>query len=751
MKKTFFSVAIVSVLALAATAAMAVPKLYINELQSSNKTTVRDNNGNYSDWIELYNDESSAVNLEGWGLSDNPANPYKFTFGAGVTIPAKGFLLVYASDTEVTTGPYLHAPYGIKSAGEPVVLTMPDGTTVDSWEAVQIDEDMSYGRKPNGSTTLGFFDAPTPGATNNNSQQYAGKLKTPLFLKSRGFYTAGFNLTLMNTTSGSTIRYTLDGSEPTESSAVYSGPIAISAPSNADDVKMTVVRVKVFKDGYLPSPIMTHSYLVGSGVFSRYNIPVVSLSTDIDNITGPNGIYTNYNNKGAEWEKPANVELFEKDGKAGFACEVGIRIHGGWTRHLGQKSIRLYADHQRGPGSFDYKVFPDSDITDYRRLILRNHGNDNEGFGYYYTNRYTLMKDGLMQGLVKDLNVETQNWRNAVVFVDGEYWGIFGIHEREDAEWIYNHHPELDREDIDMVQQDTSTLDVGEGDTVELMRYRDFINNNDLREPGNAARFKEMVDIDSFLTYYVTQLYAGNTDWPGNNIRYWRPRTEDGKWRWALADMDFSFGLVEQYNYDSIAYTTTRGGTWPNPDYNNVTFGSLMRDPELRQGLIIRLADMLNTTFAPARVQGRIDTYAAEIEPEVERHFARWRGTSPYGSNPTKAKWRQNVNDMKIFAGKRPDYLRSEACRFFTLSGTSNVTLNVSNAAAGCIKINTVTPDTYPWTGKYFNEIPITLTAVPNDGYRFVRWEGVNINGVTGTFTPFEADANITAVFEVIQ
>ncbi|MBP5738577.1 MAG: lamin tail domain-containing protein, partial [Abditibacteriota bacterium] len=297
MKKTFFSVAIVSVLALAATAAMAVPKLYINELQSSNKTTVRDNNGNYSDWIELYNDESSAVNLEGWGLSDNPANPYKFTFGAGVTIPAKGFLLVYASDTEVTTGPYLHAPYGIKSAGEPVVLTMPDGTTVDSWEAVQIDEEMSYGRKPNGSTTLGFFDAPTPGATNNNSQQYAGKLKTPLFLKSRGFYTAGFNLTLMNTTSGSTIRYTLDGSEPTESSTAYSGPIAISAPSNADDVKMTVVRVKVFKDGYLPSPIMTHSYLVGSGVFSRYNIPVVSLSTDIDNITGPNGIYTNYNNK----------------------------------------------------------------------------------------------------------------------------------------------------------------------------------------------------------------------------------------------------------------------------------------------------------------------------------------------------------------------------------------------------------------------------------------------------------------------
>lgn len=756
MHKSFFiAFAVIIVLFCSVFAGADIPSICINEIMTSNDTAYQDNYGNYSDWVELYNYGNVAVDLEGYGLSDNESNPYKFTFGAGVTIQPGGYLIIFASDLYVNTGPYLHAPYGIKAAGEPVVLTMPDGTRVDIIPPTQIDTDMSYGRQPDASDTFVFFNECTPGAA-NTTQGYLGKLQGPLFMRARGFYAAGFNLTIIKNVTGSTIRYTLDGSEPTESSPEYTTSIPISAPTGSNKVKVTVVRVKVFKEGFLPSPIFTHTYIVGPDIFNKYKVAVVSLSTDsanlFDNEIGiyVTGNYNNYMQRGSDWERTVNIEFFEPNGTVGFACEGGLRLHGGWTRHLPQKSFRVYADHQRGPGSFNYKIFADSDITDYKRIIIRNNGNDNENFGSFYGNHYTLFKDGLMQGLVEDLDVDTQNYRQCVMFMNGEYWGLYGVHERQDIEWLSNHFPDLDKDNVDLIQQDTSVFDVSEGDTVDLEAFRTYMQTHDMRNKDVYEYVKSEMDISNVLIHLISEIYAANTDWPGNNIRYWQPKGEGGKWRWALCDLDFSFGLVMGSDYEMLSYATTRGGTWPNPDYNSMIFSSLLRNNDVRNEFINRTADMLNSVFLPQVVINDINYYASNIEDEVENHFNRWRGLGSYGANPSKAQWLNNVEVMREFARTRPGNIRKEYCKFFSLTGCSQVNLNVNDAAAGKIKINTLTPDTYPWSGSYFNEIPIELEAIPNDGYRFVRWEGVEGAGTAATATLSGSDLNVTAVFEVI-
>lgn len=730
------------------TATAGAARLVVNEVQSGNSSTVKDEDGDYSDWIEIYNAGGTAIDLQGYGLTDTASKPFKWVFPSCVLQPNR-YLLVFASDKDRKTGPYFHTNFSIKASGEPIVLTAPSGQTVDQIPATAISQDMSYGRKPDGGSDLRFFTTPTPGRPNFTTG-YVGALAAPAFSAARGFYTAAFNLTLSTSVADGVIHYTTDGSEPTETSPVYANPIPIPSGTGTAFVT-TVVRARVTKAGYLPSPVETNTYFVSPQSTSRYALPVISLATTSSNFFDPEiGIYVagnhdNYNQTGDEWERPIHVEFFEPGGACGFHCDAGVRIHGGWTRRLAQKSLRLYADHQGGPGSFNYRIFPESTLTNYKRIILRNYGNDNP-LDTTYGAKYSMIRDGLAQSLVRAFDVDTQMFRQSVVFLNGQYWGLHGIVEREDKYWIQNHHPEVDPDNIDLIQQHPNYIEVDEGDDVAFTALRSYLANNDLITPANMDYARTQMDVNNVLIHCAANIYWAHTDWPGNNIRYWRERTATGKWRWAICDLDFGFWLHTPPSHDTLSYATKRGGTWFNSEDACITLASLMRNRESRDALINYTADMMNTVFKPANIIAKVNVMQSEITPYVQEYFTRWGA----GSVST---WNSNVQTIRDFANARPAHVRSHFVEFFRLSGTSNLTVNASSSSMGSVTVNSVAVPSasLPWTGIYFNDVPIQLAALPAPGCRFVRWDGA----ASGTQNPLKitlaGSTAVTAVFEVAQ
>jgi hypothetical protein len=749
--------------------------IVINEVMSANSNSIADEDGSHSDWIELYNPGPGPVDLLGYGITDKPSEPFKWVFPSR-TIASGGYLLVFASDKNRKTGPYLHTNFSIKADGESLALTKPDATRVDYLAAVAIPTDVSFGRQPDGQAGWLFFAEPTPGAA-NTTEGYQGALAQPVFSRSRGFYTTGFDLTLTTNVEGATIRYTTDGSDPTEASVAFTTPIPVSSkvgvpndismisttsysgtpwmPPVGEVFKTTVVRAKTFRSGFMPSPTATHTYLVDPSATTRYSLPVVSLATDRKNFFDPEtGIYvegTNHPpgepylaNYDQDWERPINVEFFEPGGVCGFACQAGVKIHGSWTTRYPQKSLRLYADDMGGPGSFNYRVFPDSPMTDYKRLILRNGGQDfNQAF----------LRDEMMQSLVKGTDLDVQNYRPAIVFLNGEFWGIHDIREREDKYYVAAHHG-ADPDNIDMLAQ--GWMEVKEGDRNHFVALTDFMRNNNLALQSNYDYVKTQMYVDNFITYQVAEIYFGNTDWPNNNSLYWRPKTTGGKWRWALQDLDLAFGVMHgaakwtgsPVSHDTLAFATARGGTdHPNPDLSTLHLRSLLKNKEFRNSFINRMADMLNSYFVPDVVVQKINDMQAAKAPAMAEHIARWRRPGSIGE------WNSYVQVLRDFAAARPAQVRGHFVKYFGLGGTVSVTASVSSPAMGDVTVNTVQipNNAYPWHGVYFQDVPISVTAVPKQGFHFVRWDGIPTgSGNPVTITP-AADVTITAVFEVDQ
>ena len=352
--------------------------LVINEVMSSNSVTLADENGEYPDWLEIYNPGTTAVTLTGFGLSDDPANPMKWVFPAG-TIQAKKYLIVFCSDYSGTSDfAHLHTNFKISASGETLLLSDGSGNLINQFVSPALPPDVSIGRQPDGSGTWVYFSQATPGASNNTTG-YTGITEAPQFSQTGGFYTSGVTISISEPTPGAVIKYSLNGSEPTMSSATYVSPININSTK--------VLRARAFKTGYINSSITTCSYLINIS----HTLPVFSISTDSANffdwntgiyVLGPNASKTEpyYGaNYWQEWEKPIHIELFEPDGQSGFSIDAGVKIAGGWSRINPEKSLAIYARGKYGYNEIAYKLFPDLPISSYQSFMLRNGGQDNEG------------------------------------------------------------------------------------------------------------------------------------------------------------------------------------------------------------------------------------------------------------------------------------------------------------------------------------------------------------------------------------
>lgn len=786
--------------------AVAKQQVVINEFMAANNSALADRSREYPDWIELHNPQPYGVDLTGYYLSDDLSDPFKWRFPEGFWIPAGGYRLVFASGKDAVILGDIHTNFSLGSEGEPLLLTDPDGVLQDYVPPKKQQRDISFGRSPDGNGEFVYFAKPSPGSANVSEQVYTEKLNPPEFSHVRGFYREPFDLVLTSSDPDVTIYYTLDGSVPDQKALAYDGPIRIGPENYKSDLlsyiktfgpfnlnrieadytglkqkqaflpwtpqdvdQAIVVRAAAYKDGALASDVQTHTYFIGPDIFERYTLPIISITTDpkgfFDHVTG---IYVagvhywdwrpgrpwhnpgNYTQRGIEWERPVHVEFFEPGGVFGFKLNMGARIHGGITRAWPQKTLRLHArSSYEPPGVIQYPLFPGltangtgEPLTEFKRILLRNGGN-------HWS--IDLFADALMHELISHTKVDVMAYRPAIVFLNGEYWGIHNIRERLDQYYLATNY-NLDPDKV-VYTTHYDELDYGNpGDEKDLHDIVNFVQRNNMENEANYRYITTKMDIEQFIDYQVAQIFYSNTDWPGKNTAVWRYKTaqyepdapygQDGRWRWMMFDTDFGFGYAHGTagDFNSLEHATGSRGPLLRGLLGNSTF---------RRQFINTFADHLNSSFTLERIITLIDQFEAVLEPEIARHQQRW-------GNPgrTVEEWKQNVDKMRIWAENRHKYIWSMIADYFQLPGTVTVTL-ASDLEAGFVRINTldIVPETpgisnpESWQGIYFKNVPITVTAVAKPGNAFVRWEGsVNSSEPSIEITPDE-DLHLTAVF----
>jgi hypothetical protein len=680
--------------------------IYINEFLASNSSTNTDPDfGEHSDWIELYNDLDTEVDLSNWFLTDFLNDSTKWKIPDEVTIAPKGFLIVWADEAD-TSLIHLHTNFRLSKGGEAIGLFNSDTILIDSIVYIEQFTDFSFGRHPDGSTNWELFDSPTLGGSNDTSPYL--KVSEPQFSLSPGFYNVDQLLEISNLDSLAVIHYTTNGDEPTESSPVYSAPIQIRsrvgevngismirtnldpylwlpdwAPPEGEVFKANVIRAKAFREGYQPSEIATSSYFVDAEMHNRYaTLPVISLTSDNSYLFDENtGIYvpgihhipgeSHSGNYFQDWEKPAHIEYFEPGGDLGFAQDVGIRIQGGTSPASPQKGLHVIARNEYGKNRISYPLFQNDpskakNLTEYKRFIIRAWGSLITG---------TLFNDAFGHRLMAKSDLDIQAYQPAIVFINGEYWGVHELREANKNSWYYQYHYDIDREDpgydilLHTERNGMPYAEVDEGDDQHWNQMMNYVNTHNMKIPANFEHLRSMIDMDNFIEYMGHCIYAGKWDWPNNNDASWRPRTADGKWRWIQFDMETSFGVATglsilfsmlgpQFNMLEATIVGTNIPTFgqygPHPILKKI-----YNNEEFKADFINWFDEHMENEFHPDTMNLLLDNMVAEISPYIEEYKQRW----PFIGD-LNGSWGEAIDIVREFIELRPAYMREHLLEY---------------------------------------------------------------------------------------
>ena len=599
----------------------------------------------------------------------------------------------------------LHTNFKIKASGEPLLLSSASGQVIDSFFADSIPADISKGRYPDGDSSWYYYDSPTPGLP-NGSDGYRMFCPSVRAGHPSGFYSMPFLLRLYSDLPNSKIFYTTDGSFPEQSDKLYVNPIPIE--------QTTVIRARIYKDGAMPGPVLSSTYFVNE----ESGLPVISLITEPAYFWDKDsGIYVKGPNASADfpffganfwqdWEREAHIEFFEENGSGGFSAGCGVKIFGGWTRGYPQKSLSVFFRGRYGSPILEYQLFPGLDIDHFEALVLRNSGNDWE---------QTMLRDGMMSSLLSETDVDYQACRPAVLFINGQYWGIHNIREKVNEHFIAAHHS-VPADQIDMLE---NNQDVIHGDKEHYQRLTDYITSHDMDTPESFDFVRDQMDINEFFDYVIAEIYFDNTDWPGNNIKYWRHKTITGKWHWILYDTDFGFGLFDEagYRHNTLAFALAGDGPeWPNPPWSTLLLRRILDNSRFREQFINYFADHLNLTFSVDRVLAHLSGWKAKIEDEIPAHKQRW--------SQDASRWEGEMERLYTFARYRVVYCRAYLMQEFNLGPLNMVTIQLSDSAMGKIELNHHLLIDRNFEGYYFPEIRISLKAIAAPGCRFAGWSG---------------------------
>ena len=652
----------------AAMAAYRLPlgDVYISEMLGNNQSTAKAADGEYYDCIELHNRGSGTVSLSGCALSNNPKNPAKWVFPEGTELAPGEYLVVYASGHNAKAAKTdLHTNFKLGADGASIYLFGPDGLLMDKLQTGVFLNDMSYGIDAGGSYAC--FETPTLGAANGAGQK--GVTAMVQFLTTPGVYDGEIEIALA-ASAGETIHYTLDCTTPTASSPVYNGPI--KASSN------TVVRAVAVREGYVTNATVSGTFLFrGDNV--NHSLPVVTLVTDPDNLWDEKtGIYAygeNYDptlaygdaittanywkSKTAPdaWERLGCLGVFDESGREVFSQNIGMRIAGSFGRGRAQKGFNLIARDEYGDDRMAYPFFEKLDFTEYKSIVLRAGAQDQNNGKF---------RDELATGLLagSDVNFLYQAYKPYVLYLNGEYWGVYFMKEKRNRFFVAQHEGTDDTVNMDIIRSGSSAYYGSAAEWKELMTWLNG-KGNDLSAASDYAYIDERVDLDSFMDYMICEIYSANSDvW---NIQYYK--LDGGKWKWIYYDFCWSFGASENRT-DHKTLSIRRLSSKPCSDL----FNALLKNSDWRDRFCRRFAELLKTIYAPETVLAKVNELYAQVEPEIVREREKFNGETFMGMTQhsevrgTYEGFLRQVEIMRDFAAGRPDSLKKQLQTEFGLS-----------------------------------------------------------------------------------
>lgn len=732
MKKT-----LLMSLAILGLSTQAKAQLVINEIMQSNIDGIMDDFNEFPDsWVELYNSGDAPVNLADYKIGSKKSASKAWQLPSK-TVNAHDYVVIYCDKEE--NG--LHTSFRLESDDAGSVYLFKGDETVGKEDYVAMPApNIAYGRKTDGGDEWGYQATPTPGASNCGTI-YTDVLGSPVFSAEGKVYTTNKNIRLTisvpeDAPEGTVIRYTINGSEPTATSTLYSSPIMINSANR-------VIRAKLFCDGYL-SPISTTQSYIFLG--RDFTLPVISIVTDDRYLNDAAiGIIANNPNKENkhDWRRPINFEYFDNAGTESALnqlCET--RVAGGQSREHALKTLVVYANKRFGTKRLEYEFFPEQKpgITEFKSLMLRNAGND---FGGLY------MRDAIIQRVMgQNADLDWQAWQPTVVFINGEYKGMLNIRERSNDDNIFSNYKNnkgKGLEDIDMVEisQENSQM-------VEELKVGTWDNYNAFKaffhESGHSmAEYASLMDCNEFINIMAMNLYYGNLDFPGNNLVVWRPIADDGKWRWIAKDTDFGLGLYGRpADYNTIAWINNpnydQNNAWANTSEATMLFRNLMEDPDFKREFIDRCAIYMGDFLNESGTREIWDPMADLVKPELIQHrnLYSWSWWGP------EQDIQNEINNARNWLSQRTNNFYTHLKNYYNLGTLTNMTVNkdLSEADAKDIPFyfNGVKLTKGVFDGKFFQNRSVTLEGTAENGKKVVGWTVTKT--VSGNTTTTQVDGS---------
>ncbi len=599
----------------------------------------------------------------------------------------------------------VHTDFKLSRSGETLTLWNAAGDVEDQLTVPAQNVDISYARVENGEMKLSYPS--TPNAENDNF--YVGRCEIPT-LKTNGGFFEHSAVVSFNSKSGETIRYTLDGSEPTDKSITYAIPLEIK--------KTSVLRAKAFADNKLPSKTLTRTFFIGVD----NSLPFISMATDSLNLWDEDtGLFID---KNLYWpnDKLGHFEIWNKEDELEMYSDGTMRLHGQKSRRFEQKSIRFHANSISDSTEFTHPFFGNESYKSYNKILFRNGGT---GWSS------AIITDAYACTLLKDMpSVIVGNSRAGVSYLNGKFYGIVNIREKVDEDLIaekYN----ISSESINFIEDEFVAGNGSAGDF-----YNDYmkIMSMDMNTDEAYKYVADNIELDNLYDYLASQIFICNIDWPWKNVKYWMSEELDGKWRFVPHDMDYSFGCSAAFWEYDIFPLIQEDKTYPN------FIRKLWENRQLKEETINRICDLMNSRFLPENTRPILEIMEEEVEPYIQLQ------KDTYAESAED--WHYSMDKMRAFADRRAFRLKEHMTKYFNCGDSALVHLDLNNKEAGYVRVNSLTLKSFPWSGFYFTDVPITIEAVAYPGHKFLKWSddkyGTNPKI---TFKPDEI-LNLIAIFD---
>ena len=731
------------------------PILFLTEISALNLSWL-DHEGDDPAWVEIYNSSNKDINLKGYSLVENLANPQKWVF-RNETVPAGTYRTVFLDKKDISNiegladgvddeGHVLHARthtnWKLDKKGGTLYIIDNHNAIHDSLPYPQLMPGISYGKVTDGS--LMYFATATPEAANNDAGAYA--TLAPAFdfgTKSAGFYPSEITLDPPAVPEGTTVRCTQNGSKPTEASPEFNAPKVISAN--------TVLRCAAFQPGALTTSVITKTFFIGETV----RMPVVAVSVD-SAFFKESYIKTNADSpKSApaglfeEKEYPVHVEYFPDGSKStapAWEVDAGISIMGGYSRLKDKKSVAVVMREEYQDGKINYPLFETrKDINSkFRGFNLRNNGNR-------FVSDY--IGDAMGGAILEGSGVDYQRSRQVVVFYNGRYYGIHDMRERFNKHYVETNYG-IDANTVTMVKHLGHDVTASNGSVDEYKTLLSFVAQNDFSGEGNKnyEMVKTLMDVGNFADYMAAEIYIHNGDWPNNNVRAWK--SPEQPWKFMVYDLDHGFDWMwgvngGEFNQNNEMFPWIKKGGGNKPCKDEGCFANLyiqlIQNPEFQRVFLNRSAMMFQNNANGDNVTRVVDAMTATIDTaEMTRDLKKFKQNEMYYENACGKGFSKTGSCLKEWSMIRNGNVVDEYKKEFGLSGMVTVNLNVSGSGYISVEGRPAPAPTYE--GKFFAGIGMLITATPTNGSVFTGWS----DGETAAtrFIVNEDGATYTAIFK---